>query len=376
MAVADPPAAPGLAPVWTVARPQPTRREGPSPPPRVAVLRALPGVGDLLCAVPALRAMRHAWPAAHVTLLGLPQSAWFVQRFGHLVDDLLPVEGVAGLPEVDPDARAAQRFRATVRQRRFDLALQAHGSGEVTNRLLVTLGARHLVTSHVHGHWQPPGTSVHYPEGPEVLRLLRLVAAAGCTPHGLHLELPLGRADVQSAHRLLRQTWPAGRAAESRGFVCLHPGASISSRRWPASRFAAVADELVQQGLGVVVTGSAGERPVARAVIGAMAQRHAVLDLSGRTSIGELGALFRSARLVVTNDTGASHVADAVDAPSVVVTSAADPWRWAPLDAVRHVVVAGTAMTGGRDQGWPRWPPVAAVAGAVTAQLERGRSSP
>jgi hypothetical protein len=67
---------------------------------------------------------------------------------------------------------------------------------------------------------------------------------------------------------------------------------------------------------------------------------------------------------VVTNDTGASHVAAAARARSVVVTAALDPWRWAPLDATRHTVV-----TGARGQDWPD---VAAVGAAVERQLACG----
>ena len=98
------------------------------------VLRALPGLGDLLCAVPALRAVRTAHPQARITLLGLPAAGWFVDRFRHLVDDLLVVEGVTGIPEVAPDGPAAARFLPAANARRFDLALQLHGSGVTSKR--------------------------------------------------------------------------------------------------------------------------------------------------------------------------------------------------------------------------------------------------
>jgi ADP-heptose:LPS heptosyltransferase len=352
-------------------------------PRRVALLRALPGIGDLLCAVPALRALRATWPRAHVTLLGLPEAEWFVQRYGHLVDELLPVEGVTGLPEVQADRRRAQRFLQAARERRFDLALQAHGSGAVTNRLLTQLGAGHLVTAHVPGHWVPPGTTIHYPDAPEVVRVLRVVTAAGCRLSGMHLDLPVTPAERRAVARLLDDVGVAPGA-----YVCLHPGASRPSRRWPAERFAAIADRLTRHGLPVLVTGSAKERDLARTVRRHMRQRlrESARDLTGRTGVGTLAALYRQARLVVTNDTGASHVAAAVRAPSVVVSSSPDPWRWAPLDAARHVVVAGGAGGAGpvgplrpsefearENEGGPEmsWPTVDAVSAAVDVQLTR-----
>jgi ADP-heptose:LPS heptosyltransferase len=325
------------------------------------VLRALPGLGDLLCAVPALRAVRSAHPGAQVTLVGLPSASWFVLRYPELVDDLLEVDGVPGLLEVTADAGRALAFLHRAQERRFDLALQLHGSGTTTNPLLTMLGARHQVTAHRPGEWIPPGTSVAYPDDqPEIARLLAVTSAAACPPKGMHIDLPVRSAEDGIAGALLAE---AGLAAGT--FACIHPGASRPERRWSPARFAAAADHLAGQGLPVVLTGAAGERPLVREVAGRMRTRthQRVVDLAGRTSIGVLGALYRQARLVVTNDTGASHVAAAVRAPSVVVFGSPEPDRWAPLDAERHRRVVGTPS--------PRWPPLAPVTEAIDAQLER-----
>lgn len=323
------------------------------------MLRALPGLGDLLCAVPALRAVRAAHPAAHVTLLGLPSAGWFVQSYPWLVDDLLVVEGVAGLPEVAPDAGRALAFLGRAQQRRFDLALQLHGSGTTTNPLLTMLGARHQVSAHRPGEWVPPGTSVAYPDDePEIARLLAVTAAAACPSRGEEIDLPVGDGEAAAARALLDEVGlAAGR------YVCVHPGASRPERRWPPARFAALADHLAQRGVPLVLTGSPGEHPLVREVMGRMRARDGqVVDLAGRTSVGVLGALYRQARLVLTNDTGASHVAAAVRAPSVVVFGSPEPDRWAPLDAVRHRRVVGRP---------PAWPLLAQVTEAVDAQLDR-----
>jgi ADP-heptose:LPS heptosyltransferase len=327
--------------------------------PRIAVLRALPGLGDLLCAVPALRAIRAAHPAAHVTLVGLPAAGWFAQRYPGLVDDLLVVDGVAGLPEVAADAARALDFYRRAQERRLDLALQLHGSGTTSNPLLTMLGAHHQVSAHRPGEWVPPGTSVAYPEDePEIARLLAVTTAAACPPRGDDIDLPVRDGETAVARALLAE---AGLAPGT--FVCLHPGASRPERRWPPARFAATADHLALRGVPLVLTGSPGERALVQEVVGRMTARpDRVVDLAGRTSIGVLGALYRRARLVLTNDTGASHVAAAVRAPSVVVFGSAEPDRWAPLDAERHRRVAGRP---------PDWPPLRHVTEAVDDQLHR-----
>ena len=120
----------------------------------------------------------------------------------------------------------------------------------------------------------------------------------------------------------------------------LHPGASLQSRRWDERGFAAVGDQLAARGLRVVLTGVTGERPVTTAV--ATAMRSTATDLAGCTSLGATAALVRRARVVVTNDTGMSHLAAAVDTPSVVIFTATDPRRWKPAHDHHRAVVAGS----------------------------------
>jgi ADP-heptose:LPS heptosyltransferase len=67
--------------------------------------------------------------------------------------------------------------------------------------------------------------------------------------------------------------------------------------------------------------------------------RAPAVDLAGKTSLGGLAALVARARLVLANDTGISHIAAALQAPSVIVASGSDPRRWAPLDRRRHRVL-------------------------------------
>ncbi|MDP8922396.1 MAG: glycosyltransferase family 9 protein, partial [Chloroflexota bacterium] len=315
-------------------------RLGQPPPRRVAVLRALQ-LGDLLCAVPALRALRGSLPEAEIVLIGLPWARSFVERFDRYLDRLLELPGYPGLPERPPRIAEIPGFLATAQGEEFDLAVQMHGSGGITNPLTVLLGARVNAGFFVPGDYCPdPARFLAYPEhAHEVRRHLRLLEFLGVPLRGEGLEFPLHDEDL-AALRVV----DAARGLRPGEYACIHPGARAPGRRWPPERFAAVADALAARGLVVVLTGSAEEAALTRAVADAMDARP--VDLAGRTSLGALAALLTGARLLVCNDTGVSHVAAALRVPSVVIFTGSDPNRWAPLDRDLHRVIAPPA--GGR----------------------------
>ena len=300
----------------------------------VAVFRALK-LGDMLCAVPAFRALRRGLGDAPITLIGLPWASTFVERYPELIDGFLPFPGWDGLPEQEPDPAAVARFLDDARGRHFELALQMHGAGAVSNGIVASLGAARTGGFHVDGaEALDAERTIPYPDDlHEVHRHLALVERLGFRSEGDQLAFPV-RADDRAA---LRSVLPDG---DTRSIV-LHVG-SVSGRRWSPERFAALADVL-GSGRPIVLTGTEAERSVTASV--AARASVPIVDLAGRTSLGSLAALIELAELVVTNDTGVSHLTAAVGTPSVVLFLSSDPRRWAPLDAERHRAVAHPAIT-------------------------------
>jgi ADP-heptose:LPS heptosyltransferase len=304
---------------------------------RVVVFRALPGLGDLLCAIPSLRAMRLARPDVEISLIGLPATAPLAVRFGRYVDRFFAFPGFPGLPDRRPDIRRLPGFLAAMQGWEFDLAIQLHGSGNLTNSIVGLMGARTMA-----GHYpesQPAlGESGFLPWAEscsEIRRGLRLMAHLGWPSDDETLEFPV---DVIGEAEALALD---GRDVLQRPYVIVHPGAASPGRRWPAAAFADVADELARAGYGIVLTGTADERPVTTAVAATM--RSAALDLAGRTGLDALAVVLRGASLLVCNDTGVSHLAAALRVPSVVVFRDSSVERWAPLDRRLHRVASGTA---------------------------------
>jgi ADP-heptose:LPS heptosyltransferase len=320
---------------------------------RVAVVRALPGLGDLLCAVPALRGLRATWPSARVTLVGLAGAAWFVERFSRYVDDLLPCDVWPGLAEIDGPSTATAPFLERARRRRFDLAIQMHGDGRASNALTAALGAtRWIGLSLDDGAPPPDGVVGHYRlDHHEIDRCVDVLGLVGVTAADRTLEMPVREADVLAAGRLVEPDLE---------IALVHPGASTAARRWSPIGFGGVVEHLLDVVDRVVLTGGPGESVVTAAVRSAVPGAARLVDLAGRTTVGELAALAARSRVVVTNDTGVAHLASAVRAPSVTVCGRSDRPRWAPRGALDRVV-------GGDPPG--RWPALLEVRVAIDGLL-------
>jgi ADP-heptose:LPS heptosyltransferase len=326
-------------------------------PDTIVVLRALQ-LGDLLCAVPAFRSLRAAFPRAHIALIGLPWSKTFVDRFARYLDEFIEFPGYPGLPEQPVRIRTIPKFLAAMQRRRFDLALQMQGSGQYANQLVTLLGAG-MAAGFVQagGHCPDERRFLPYPDHlPEVDRHLALLRHLGIPAPDNRLEFPLNMKDAQAFHVL-----QASHGLEPGSYVCLHPGGRGPDRRWAPQLFSLVADRLARSGYRVVITGTEEERPIARLVTGHM--REKATDLVGQTDLGTAGVLLSQAALLIANDTGVSHLAAALQVPSVIVCVGSDPLRWSPRDNRLHRVLVGPDTT------------VNEVMAAVHA-LERSRSRP
>ncbi|WP_225895265.1 glycosyltransferase family 9 protein [Leptolyngbya sp. NIES-2104] len=296
---------------------------------KIAIVRALPGLGDFLCAVPALRALRTAFPQTKITLIGLPNSQSLGARFEQYIDEFVALPGYPGLPEQPANLEALPEFFEHLRSRQFDLAVQMHGSGIVTNPLTLELGAARTI-----GFFQPsqpcpdPASFLPFVETEhEILRYLRLLEFVGIPASDSEMEFPIADADRQE-FQTLSQIHGLQR------YACIHAGASVPSRCWSSDRFAQIAEYLSQRGWQIVLTGTCAERGLTESI--ARLIKAPTINLAGRTSLGTLAALLEGCKLLVCNDTGISHLAAALKVPSVVIFSGSDPQRWSPLDKQRH----------------------------------------
>ncbi len=265
----------------------------------VLVLRAL-GLGDALTGIAPLRGIRRLLPD-HRIVLAAPEGigAWLTGL--GLVDAVLPSSGLADLPTTGGG----------------HMAVNLHGRGPRSHAVLEATGPRRLIA------FADPVSGRHGPrwcaDEHEVDRWCRLVTAAGG---------PCGPADLR-----LRAHHPVMPGAP----VVLHPGAAAGSRRWPRERWRTVAAALARAGHRVLITGSEGERELARAVAVGI---DGVTDLSGTLDLDGLTRNVSRASLVLSGDTGIAHLATALAVPSVVLFGPTPPALWGPrIDPELHTVL-------------------------------------
>ena len=137
----------------------------------------------------------------------------------------------------------------------------------------------------------------------------------------------------------------AGCATPEGPYVVCNPGASREDRRWEPERFAAVADTIHALGFEVVLAGGPADRAIADRVSLAMRRRPA--NVTGENGVGGMARLIADAELVVTNDTGASHLAAATGTPSVGIFAAGTARETGPW-AAGHFAVS--PAVGGLDE--------------------------
>jgi len=279
--------------------------------PVLLVLRALK-LGDLLVAVPALRGLRKAFPE-HRILYAAP--AWIAEA-------LELVGGIHHLPTPGLDD-PLKVPRGVV-----DIAVNLHGNGAESRLRIDELQARRVIAHGSPGLDGPPW-STGLAERERWTRLL--------TWHGIDAD-PLD-------FRLNRPTVPSPRP----GATVIHVGAAYGSRLWPVERFADVAVELAAAGHRIVLTGGASERGRAEETAALAKLKGANLDdglLAGRQGLAEFAATIAEARLVVSADTGAAHLASAYERPSVVLFGPAPAEEWGPPPGP-HVVLTAVELRRG-----------------------------
>lgn len=300
------------------------------------VVRGTNWVGDAAMTIPALRELRLLFPKAHLTLATRP---WAKELFAEtdFLDELL-VYDRRGLSSV---LNQVSEWRG----RRFDLAILFQNAFEAAlipalARVPIRIGyateRRGFLLTHALAvpDWRSSKHEAFYYLN-IVAAIERLVSQNQRTLESYQPDVRLGISSMRKANAA--KLLAAQGVITDRKLVALCPG-SINSRakRWPAERFATLADLLIDANVQVLLIGSAEELEVSEEV--AQRMGHQPIMLTGRTSLSEAVEILDAVDLLVTNDTGPAHIAAALGRPTLVVFGPTNPLTTQPLSPFAEIV--------------------------------------
>jgi heptosyltransferase-3 len=285
------------------------------------VLIIFPGaLGDLICLIPAVRAIIADNPGSSVEFMARTELARFaVGRIGmsraHSIDR---AEVSQLFATSDAYSEAARSFFGGFG--RVYSFFAADGERFRSALIAMTRDARFYP-------FRPPG------EGHVAIAYLRAMGVPDVL--ATEVSLDLRDADHEAASKILAQC-----EVQTRSYVLIFPGSGSPSKNWPAEKFVALAERIAARAKPLVMLGPAEEG------LKEIFRTRGIATLRG-LELGTVAALSRQAKAFIGNDSGISHLAAAAGARGVVLFGPSDPARWRPLgpvDVIRHQPIADLSI--------------------------------
>ncbi len=301
-------------------------------------------LGDIVMALPALSALRRSFPHARITWLIRPAFAPLIEGHPHLDEILYFDRNKLAKAWYCPFAmKTLGSLVGDLRRRRFDAVVDLQGLLRSAS-LAWASGCRQRfgpVWGREFAHFFYTTAVPRHADWVHVIDYyLKIIEAMGGADLRVEFVLPEKPAAVAAVGTLLSQ-----HDLVRKRYAVLIPGSAQLSKCWPPERFGALADQLSSEhGLSIVATGSSAEGTMIEQI-----QSHTrcpIVNLAGRTSLPELVEVLRSARIVISNDTGPGHIAAALDKPLVMMFSWSNPLRVGPYHRPECIVARDVSTRG------------------------------
>ena len=312
------------------------------PPDAHILVVKMAGIGDLLLATPALRALRESYPRARIDLLVTPDSAGILDGW-QIIDKIIVLDKYLfdypqQLLKHPRNLLRLQPLWHELRAGHYDAVLLLHHLtlpfGRLKHQLLMrATGAKWRVgLDNGHGWFlnvrvKDNGFGAMH----EAEYNLAVAEAVGAITNDKGLTVPLSEEDRQKARRLVYEN--ESPAPVNRPIIAMHPGSGGYSlaRRWAPERFAQLADTLFQDvGGQLLLMGGAEEATLHQTIMGMMQSGMPTRSLAGKGSIKVAAASLELVDLFVGNDSALVHLAVAAGCPTVAIFGLTNHKAWGP----------------------------------------------
>ncbi|MFH1753366.1 MAG: lipopolysaccharide heptosyltransferase II [Candidatus Omnitrophota bacterium] len=291
-------------------------------------------LGDLILSTPVFRAVREGYPDSHIAAMVRPYTKECVEGNPYINEVIVYDKYGTGKSFLGTFS-----FAMNLRKKRFDTAIILHPTNRahmiaflagIPKRVGFNRRLGFLLTHKV-AHKKEFG------DRHEIDHTLDIVRAIGLAPRSRALYMPVKR-DVQ---RKVDSTLSGLGVEAGDVVVAIHPSSSCPSKKWPAERFANIADRLIgERNVKIVIL--SGRDGMVDAEKAKVAMKRKAIDLSGKTTIQELAAVLKRCSLFISNDSGPVHVACAVGTPVIAIfgrkNAGLGPKRWGPTGARDRVL--------------------------------------
>jgi ADP-heptose:LPS heptosyltransferase len=303
---------------------------------KIAVLRA-GALGDFIVTLPALKAIRAAYPDGEIVILGKPWHKKFLLKNRTPADRVIVVPVIKGvrdeLHEVE-DAGSTEAFFEQVKQEQFDIAINFQGNGIPANPFIKRLNAKLTVgLTSEYAEKLDRSLNFYYYQS-EVIRYLEVVKLIGAYTSDIEPQINILQQDEEEIEGFIR-------SLNNKPFIVLQPCAVDIRRMWPLENYPLLADKLKQTNIEVVFTGSEEDKNAVDDIITSM--KESAINICG-FSVGGLTALLSKAALVIGADTGPLHLASAVNTPTIGIYWAPNLINWGPVTRGIHRPVVSWNM--------------------------------
>jgi heptosyltransferase-2 len=306
------------------------------------LIRGVNWIGDAVLTLPAIRAVRTAFPDSHITLLVKPWVAGLFHE-NRDIDEILLYndshKGIRGRFKLAGEIRERKFDTAILLQNAFDAAFITWLAGIPRRIGYKTDGRSLLLTEAVPiDHDIMKQHQVYY--------YLNLLGAIGIKASETDPYIRLSGSERTWARNLLSSRFPD----QSKPLIGINPGAAYgSAKRWPPQRFADLTVKILNELNGrIVIFGGQSDVGVANEIVAEINRsakkintetyRSHLLMMAGKTGLRELASLIAECDVFLTNDTGPMHMASALQVPVIAMFGSTSPVRTGPFGILHNVV--------------------------------------